>query len=151
MKIDWLTHCNGLEVFTNVALTISGCMPNAVFYVTLEPHGTPGSVGAYGDEKAFCVTRNAAELEMDFIVEICGNNGLLFIEDIQTGKTIWQREIRESLIFTQPVGPLKRGHTYVLRLISTSLDPIRITISSQDSLVREIFQASQSSKQPCPA
>ena len=37
MKTNFLTQSSNLDFILNALLAISGCMPGAVFYVTLEP------------------------------------------------------------------------------------------------------------------
>lgn len=147
MKTNFLTQSSNLDFILNALLAISGCMPGAVFYVTLEPRGA-----AYAqDEQAFRVTRDIAELELDFIVETSGSSGSILIEDAQTGHAIWQRDVRESIIFTQPVGPLKKEGQYTLRFLGTASELTKITVSSQSGIIREIPHSSQPSEQPCLA
>lgn len=147
MKTNWLTHKGRLGLFLDAVLAISGCMPGAVFYTTLEPRGA----SCARDGQLFRVTQDVAELELDFIVETGRSTGSVSIEDLQTGEAVWRRDVRESVIFTQPVGPLKKGRPYLLRFTGTASEPTAITASSQSGVIREILCPAPSVERNCPA
>lgn len=141
MKTNWLTQKNRLDWLINAARAISGCMPGAVFYATLGPSA--------GDVKMFRVTQDVAALELDFIIEASGGSGSVAIEDPQTGKALWRRDVGESVIFTQPVGPLKKEREYILRFTGKASEPTRVTVSSQSGVVREVPLPSPPMDRPC--
>ena len=140
MKTNWLIPKNRRDWLANAARAISGCMPGAVFYATLGPSA--------GGVRMFRVIQDVAALELDFIIEASGGSGSVAIEDSQTGKALWRRDVGESVIFTQPVGPLKREREYILRFSGKASEATRITVSSQSGVVREVALPSPPMERP---
>lgn len=116
----------GLERILHIARAVSGCLPEAVFCVDMEP---AGSAQPSLDERLFCVTQDLPAVELDFIVESGGATGSLQVADFRTGEFLWEKGVNGSLVFTQAIGPLKRGREYALRFTGTGSARTRITVS----------------------
>ncbi|WP_322173833.1 hypothetical protein [Acutalibacter caecimuris] len=138
MRINRPFHKICLEKMANAALAISGCLPGAVFYVNMDLPTSQEAANHHLCDHLFRVTQDTASVELDFIIEAHNANGLLQVVDSATHTPIWQREIRDSLVFTQKIGPLKRGRPYALRFAGAAPSRTAITVSSPSDKVKEL-------------
>lgn len=133
MKLKSLLHKMGLDAVVRAALDIGSCMPS-LFWVRMDLEQD----GPAAEERLFSVSQDTDWLELDFIVSLSGASGTLEAVDQDTGEALWQRTIDESVVFTQAVGPLKKGREYAVRFTSAAPCAATATVSSRSSLIQDL-------------
>ncbi len=129
-----LLHKLGWDTILNTMLAVSGCMPE-LFSVQIERNGEQERTSAFSEEKLFTVCRDTDRLELDFIVNIHGS-GTLQVAEQESSQVLWQGVVRESAVFTQSIGPLKKGRGYVVRFVAGTVNHATITAASRSELIR---------------
>lgn len=150
MKLRTLLYKMGLGALVRTAMAVVSCMPS-LFWVKMDLDREHNGSGAFSDERLFTVSQNTGLLELDFIINAVGGQGLMQVSDNNSGRILWQREITGSTVFTQEVGPLEKGREYAVRFSGMTAGHVTITVSSRSEFIQELVHPSALSELAGPA
>lgn len=120
-----------------LADTVASCMPS-LFWAKMDLDGERDSIGAFSGERLFTVSQDTDRLELDFIISAAGGHGVMQVADAGSGAVLWQRELNDSAVFTQEVGPLEKGREYAVRFLRQVAGPITVTVSSRSDHIQDL-------------
>lgn len=124
-------------VWRAAKLVASACM-SRTFYVEMDSKSGP-----FMDERLFIPSEDIHALELDFILNASSVKGVLQAVDLETDRVIWQKDVEESAIFTQALGPLEKDRAYAVRFTCSESERLQLTVSSRSDAVQEQTRSSQ--------
>lgn len=123
-----------------VLLVFSGCAAASPTLIQMELTKDYDTKEPFVHEKLFYVDKSVDALELDISFQMRGERGLLEILENDTKHAVWSQSWdgdTKKTTFTVSLDGIEKDKEYVIRFTGFGIDSAKITITSQDSLVKE--------------